>query len=326
MSDHHAAGAEKPSLLSNILAIIGLIILVIIIIWGLVHLAELSSGWLSSLFAQSGPTLKVNAPADAISGAPISITANYSTAATGTYAFLYQCQPDVQFAVINTSNNTASGIPCGTAASVTPASGAIQMLPILSATSSASVPFSIIFTPTSGAAVQGSATIMIHPGSAETGTTATQTATQSATQTATTPAKTTTPATTVTRSYAPADLSVRIVAESVDQYGNGIVTFNISNVGGTTSGSYYFSAQMPTSSPAPYTSALQAPLTPGSYIVDTLRFSPAVSGTFSVSIGARDNNQTNDYASVWINAPVAPTIYTGYNPYNVQYQSQPYTY
>lgn len=323
MSDHHAAGAEKPSLLSNILAIIGLIILVIIIIWGLVHLAELSSGWFSSLFAQSGPTLKVNAPADAISGAPVSITTNYSTAATGTYAFLYQCQPDVQFAVI-TSNNTASGIPCGNAASVTPVSGAIQMLPILSGTSSASVPFSIIFTPTNGTAVQGTATIMVHPGSSQIGA-------QTGSQAATTPAKTTTsaakPATTaVTRSYAPADLSVRIIAESVDQYGNGIVTFNISNVGGTTSGSYYFSAQMPTSSPAPYTSALQAPLTPGSYIVDTLRFSPAVSGTFSVSIGARDNNQTNDYASVWINAPVAPTIYNGYNPYNVQYQTQPYTY
>jgi hypothetical protein len=330
MSDHNAhAETEKPSVLSNVLAIIGLIILVVIIIWGLVHLAELSSGWFSSLFEKSAPTLKIDAPSDGISGAPVSISWDYSTTATGTYAFIYQCQPDVQFAIINSSNNTAAGIPCGNAASVTPVSGAIEMLPILTSTSSASVPFSIIFTPATGTAVQGSATIMIHPGSAETGTQATQTTTQTGTtgsQTSTTPAKTTTtaPATTAApRSYAPADLSVRIVAESVDQYGNGIVTFNIQNVGGTTSGSYYFSAQMPTQRPLPYTSTLQAPLKPSSYIVDTLRFSQAVSGTFSVSVGARDGNQTNNYASVFV---TAPTIYNGSNPYNVQYQSQPYTY
>src|ERR1700677_3046746 len=103
MSDQHApAASEKPSLLSNILAIIGLIILVIIIVWGLVHLAELSSGWFSSLFANnSADTIQISAPGDVTSGTPATISWQYSTAATGTYAFLYQCQNGVQFAVID---------------------------------------------------------------------------------------------------------------------------------------------------------------------------------------------------------------------------------
>src|SRR5580704_3418350 len=106
MSEHTVVETtEKPSMLSNILAIIGLIILVIIIVWGLVHLAELSSGWFSSLFEKSAPTLSINAPSDAVSGTPVAISWDYSTTATGTYAFLYQCQNGLQFAVVNATNN-----------------------------------------------------------------------------------------------------------------------------------------------------------------------------------------------------------------------------
>src|SRR5580704_289633 len=99
MSEHTVVETtEKPSLLSNILAIIGLIILVIIIVWGLVHLAELSSGWFTSLFQKSAPTLQIQAPSDVTSGAPETVSWNYSgTASTsGMYAFLYQCQPGVE--------------------------------------------------------------------------------------------------------------------------------------------------------------------------------------------------------------------------------------
>jgi hypothetical protein len=319
MSDHHAPVSEsKPSLLSNVLAIIGLIILVIIIVWGLVHLAELSSGWFSSLFKKSTPAIQMTAPADAISGTPVSISWNYSTSASGSYAFLYQCQEGLQFATIDATKNTATGIPCGTADAITPSNNSVQLLPILSGTTSASVPYSIIFTPASGTAVEGSATMTIHPGSAASGS-----AQVTSSQTTQHTTSTTKPATTAApvRTYTPADLSVRIIAESVDQYGNGVVTFNISNVGGSTSGAYYFSAQMPTANPTPYSSSLQAPLTPGSYIVDTLRFTQAVSGTFSVTINAGDRNQSNDYASQWITAAQNNV----YNPYT-QYQTYPYTY
>ena len=342
MSANAQPSGEKASLLSNILAIVGLIILVIIIVWGLVHLAELSSGWFTSLFGQSGPTIKVTAPADATSGAPTTVSWDYSTTAAGSYAFLYQCQSNSQFAIVDTAKNTASGIPCGAAFNVTPANKSIVILPLTSATTSVKVPFSIIFIPTSGSQVQGTATLTIHPGSA--------TATAQPSQTVTQPTKTVTTTTTkpvtttykAPRTYSPADISVRIIAQSVDQYGNATVTFNISNIGGSRSGAYYFSAQMPTQTPTPYTSSLQAPLGAGSYIVNTLRFSQAVSGTFSVSVSAQDRNQGNNYASQWINAPVNNynygSSYNTYNPYTnynqytgpngnyTQYQTYPYTY
>ena len=325
MAEYTQASQEKSSLLSNILAVIGLIILVIIIVWGLVHLAELSSGWFTSLFqGKSTPAITVTAPSDATSGAPVQVSWQYSTTATGSYAFLYQCQPGMEFASINMTSNTASGIPCGAAFSVTPSDNSIVILPLLAGTTSASVPFTIIFVPTTGAQVEGTATMTIHPGSQ-----------QPATQPATQPSKTTTTTTTKPaastsyaqpRTYSPADIAVRIVSENVDQYGNGIVTFNISNVGGTRSGTYYFSAVLPTRTPIPYTSSLQAPLSPGSYIVDTLRFSEAVSGTFSVSIQARDVNQNNDYASQWISAPAYGNGYYPQTQPYTQYQSYPYQY
>jgi hypothetical protein len=342
MSEHAASSGEKASLLSNILAIIGLIILVIIIVWGLVHVAELSSGWFTSLFPSSGPSIKVTAPSDAASGAPVTVSWNYSTTAAGSYAFPYQCQSGFQFAVINTTNNTASGIPCGAAFQITPSDQNIQVLPLLSGTTSVSVPFSILFVPTSGTQIEGSATMTIHPG---TGTTTTQ---PSGTQTTTTKPATTAAAT--SRSYAyqgPADLSVHIISANIDQYGNAVVTFSVSNVGGSRSGSYSFTAQLPTTSytygysgaAAPYVSSAQAPLPAGGYIVNTLRFSQATGGVFSVALSANDGNQSNNYASQVMTAlPQAYyggygynynynyNAYNNYNPYNVQYQTYPYTY
>ena len=342
MSEHAAPSGEKASLLSNILAIIGLIILVIIIVWGLVHIAQLSSGWFTSLFQSSGPTIKVTAPSDAASGAPVTVSWDYSTTDSGSYALLYQCQSGFQFAVINTANNTASGIPCGAAFQITPTNKSIQILPLLVGTTSASVPFSILFVPTSGTQIEGSATMTVHPGS---GIATSQPA--SGTQTTTTK-----PASSVTataRAYAyrgPADLAVHVISANIDQYGNGIVTFSVSNVGGSRSGSYSFTAQMPTSgysygygaSASPYVSSAQASLPAGGYIVNTLRFSQATGGVFSVALSANDGNQSNNYASQIMSGLQTPNYgygynynynynaYNNYNPYNVQYQTQPYPY
>ena len=343
MSDHAAPSGEKASLLSNILAIIGLIILVIIIVWGLVHVAELSSGWFTSILPSSGPSIKVTAPSDAASGAPVTVSWDYTTTASGSYAFLYQCQSGFQFALINTTNNTASGIPCGAAFQITPSDQSIQVVPLLVGTTSASVPFSILFVPTSGTQIEGGSTMTVHPGS---GIATTQPA--SGTQTATTkPASTVTAARTYTYAYrGPADLSVHVISANIDQYGNGVVTFSVSNVGGSRSGSYSFTAQYPTTSysygyggsAAPYVSSAQAPLPAGGYIVNTLRFSQATGGVFSVALSAGDGNQSNNYASQYMSGLQTPNYgygynynynynsYNNYNPYNVQYQTYPYSY
>lgn len=309
MSDHHAApSGEKASLLSNILAIIGLIILVIIIVWGLVHVAQLGSSWFTSLFQGSGPSITVNAPKDATSGAPVTVSWDYTTAAPGSYAFLYQCQSGFQFAVINTTTNTASGIPCGASFTVTPSKNSIVILPLLSGSSAVSVPFSVLFVPTTGTQIQGNATMTVHPGSSSVAAaSSTPAATTRPSSSIATPTRTAAAA--VTRRIAPADLAVHITSDYIDQYGNGTVTFTISNIGGSSSGSYYFTAQLPTSSLSPYISAIQAPLSPGSHIENTLRFTQAQSGTFTVEVNATDRNQANNYAAQWMNAPVTYSQY-----------------
>jgi len=343
MSDHAHVGGEKPSLLSNILAIIGLIILVVIIVWGLVHVAQLSGNWVSSLFPTSAPTVTVTAPKDATSGAPVAISWKYTTAVSGSYAFLYQCKSGVEFASIDTTKNTASGIPCGAAYTLKSTDNSADILPLISGNSAVDVPFSIVFVPTTGTQVQGNATMTIHPGSA------TAVATQTKPTTTATPAQTTT-TTAAPRVVTPADLSVRIVSAQVDAYGNGVVVFDIGNIGGTRSGTYTFDATLPTQAGTPYSSALQTSLAPGSHIQNTLRFSQAESGTFSVTVNAGDRNQANNYASQWMNGTNStynagvtydtnvynptPTVYTpavnstvnsGYTSYDSYPHYQPYT-
>lgn len=353
MSDHAPSGEEKASLLSNILAIIGLIILVIIVIWGVVHLVDLSSGWFSSLFQRSAPTLQVEAPSDATAGAPITVSWNYTASTPGNYAFLYQCKNGFQFALISTSTNTAQGMPCGAAFAITPTNNAILLLPVLQGSSSVSVPLTITYTTSAGAQVQGSATVTIHPAS-----------NQAQAQQQTQPSQTTTSASkpagsqpsgasaAPVRAAAPADLAVQILAVGVidpvtGQFINraptspndtAAVEFNIANIGGTSTGTWYFQATLPTASGYLYTSPAQAPLSPGAHIINTLRFTQvrAGGGSFSVLVNpndyVRESNYSNDSASVYITM----SSYYG-NGYNggyystntangptVYYQSQPY--
>ena len=53
MSETHVtttSTTKRSTQLPNLLAIIGFLILLIIVVWGLIHLASLSSGWFSGLF------------------------------------------------------------------------------------------------------------------------------------------------------------------------------------------------------------------------------------------------------------------------------------
>ena len=102
----------------------------------------------------------------------------------------------------------------------------------------------------------------------------------------------------------------------------GVVTFDVANVGGGSTGLYTFDAELPTSRAYTYMSPPQASLSSGSHIINTLRFSQAVSGLIGVSLVASDNNQSNNYASQVINAPYTYNNYDQYG-YNYSYQNQP---
>ena len=353
---HTQSEDRKPSTLSNILAIIGLIILIVIIIWGIVHLVTLSSGWFSGFFQQNNtPTITVSAPNDATAGAPITLSWTNSSTENGTYAFIYQCQQNFQFDTIDPTTNTANPLQCGTAIALASSTvQSVQVLPLMApnATSSVSVPVSIVFTQSNGTQTTGNSTLTIHPGS---NTPVTQTQTQTPTQ-PTKPVTITKPTTTYTRPThtTPADLAVHIIAVgSIDPNTGAFVAspatspnqvsaveFSIQNVGGSRSGTYYFSANLPTTDGYIYQSPAQASLAPGSSIVNTLRFTQVTNGggQFSVSINpggnVRESNYSNNTAQIFVPAYTYNGYPSGYyqsSGYSTGYYDQnqyynPYSY
>ncbi len=113
----------------------------------------------------------------------------------------------------------------------------------------------------------------------------------------------------------PPDLSVRILAIGIIDPVSGVfvnrppvspadvaaVQFDISNDGGSSTGAWYFSAQLPTTVRGyPYRSPVQEPLGPGDQVVNTLRFSPIIpgGGLFNVIIDSEgmvdESNETNN--------------------------------
>jgi len=116
---------------------------------------------------------------------------------------------------------------------------------------------------------------------------------------------------------------VRIISLYEDQYGNGTAVFDVSNTGGAASGTYYFSASLPTYQPYTYSSPAQVSLGGGSHIVSTLNFTQAMSGPFTVQIsGGNDSYYGDNTATQYLSA----NNYNDYqNPYP-QYQQYPIVY
>lgn len=339
---------QRDSLLSNILSIVGFIIIIVIVIWGLVHLISLGGNWINSLSGRSVASISITAPQSVTPGEKFTVSWKYTPKARGTYAFLYQCKPDLQF------KSGSNAIPCGAAYTVPTGNNSLALTTSYAGTSTFAVPFSVIYIPTATSSsshapeAQGSTSLTISTASKEAPAVA-ETETPAKTTTPETPA----PAKTVTTHYAgPADLSVQIISVGViDQYGNFVnrpiaspqetaaVEFDIANNGSSQSGTYYFSAQLPTSQGYAYTSPAQESLAPGDHIVNTLRFTQvnAGGGVFSVSVhpGKSDANEANNYASTQVQAAYAnynytqPLYYTQNSnpaqqyPYN---QYQPYIY
>src|SRR3989344_1629369 len=135
----------KASFASNILAIVGFIILIVVVIWGLVNLAGISRGWFSSLFG-SGEVIEVMAPESATSGTPFAVSWQYDEPVPGTYAFLYACQTGLQFQT-PAPLGSMNGIPCGAAFTLANESKELSVTPFLSGPEALDVPLSIIFMP-----------------------------------------------------------------------------------------------------------------------------------------------------------------------------------
>ncbi|MCR4325811.1 MAG: hypothetical protein NUV59_03315 [Patescibacteria group bacterium] len=308
------AAFDEPvatSLLSSILAVVGLVILVVVIIWGLVHLAGLSGNWFSSIFSRSSASeIIVRAPERATSGEAMTISWEYAPKSEGAYALVYQCQDDLFF-VTPGNAGVMSRVPCGAAFILSSTTTAISLTPVASGEGDISVPISIAFVSAtdSAAEAQGSAAVLI--GQPDAAPVEDSPAIPPQEEAAPKPAQAT-----------PPDLYVRIMSVGSDGYGQGIATFDISNVGGSSSGGYYFEAQLPTTAYGQgykYTSPLQKSLAPGDHIVNTLRFTQAVNGIFSVTVdpsgAVSESTETNNYAYQTLSAYYnQPTYYNNPQP------------
>lgn len=316
----HAAHDDRPGILSNVIAVIAFIVVIAIVIWGLLHLAGISTSWFSSFFPRSAPSIQVTAPAQVDSGTAFSLTWKYSPSGTGTYAFLYQCRDGIKIQTQGVGG-TFNTIPCGAAYTIPSTSNALFITPILTGTTTASIPLSIIFMPTASGSTQaqGSATVTIHAP-----------APIPQTETPVSPPSTSVPP---KKTYSgPTDLSVRIM--SVTPGDMATVQFDIANVGSSPSGTYHFSAYLPTTQGYTYYSPVQYSLAPGDHVVSTLHFSQGTGGTITVTLqpGGQDATSANNTASRSIAGnsasqyqylDYAPTYQNQYDPYAQQYQYSP---
>lgn len=315
--------ARKPGVVANVLAIVGFIILIIIVIWGVLHIINLSTPWFTDLFkGSSKKEITVSAPATVTTGTPFNVSWKYNTSNRGTYAVLYQCAPNLKISV------DGNAVPCGAAYTLGNATGSAFMIPTLTGSNAVQTNLSVLFIPsaagTTGPEATGSATVKVVAG----GTTPTPTAVTPTPTPKPTPSPTPAPA---PKPTTPADLSVRIIAVGViDPYTGAFVArapyspnevsavqFDIQNVGGSPSGSYTFQANIPTTQPYTFSSQVQPSLGASAHVVNTLRFSPAVNGTFTVQVYGSDANQSNNYAS--------RAVVGSYNQYPT-YPQYPYQY
>ena len=297
--------------ISNALAIVGFIILFVIIVWGLFHIVNLSGTSITSLFS-SKPKVTVSVPKTAVSGEPVSISWKYSGKDAGTYSFLYKCDQNFYFGA--EASRALARIPCGSAIIVGSSTSA-TVVPVLSGRTSLDVPVTIIFAPTTGERVQGEATIAITAATSTTPVVEPK------------PVKPTTPYTPKTyprkplnlvahAGSGPADLSVRMILVGVIDPSSGAllpraprstseivgVEFDIANVGGSSTGSWYFTANLPTGGAQPYifTSPTQRSLSPGEHIVNVLRFAPNMRPS-TISVIADPANrvyEANEYNNI----------------------------
>jgi len=297
-------GYGEPGFFARLAAIVGFIVVIIIVIWGLIHLASLLSPWFSSKYnAKPAATLQVQAPADVTDGVTFNLTWKYSASVSGLYSFIYPCGQSLTFATAN-SQGAVNSIPCGAAFSVN--GNAISLTPVLSASTTVSAPLTIVFTPASGTGVQASATTIVHPGVAP----------------APAPAPSVTKKPAPVAASGPADLAVTMISSIVDQNGWATVVFDIANNGSGSSGAYSFQVYLPTRSGYTYYSPVQSSLAPGSHIVNTLRFTQGIPGTVSVIVdpsnAVNDSYRANNYGSQNLSMPY------GYNSQpQYQYTAQP---
>lgn len=257
------------------------------------------------------------------SGEQFAVSWKYTPKTAGSYAFLYQCREGFQFKT-SVAADAQTAIPCGVGYTIPSSNNMFNVTPILTGTSSLDVPLSVIFIPSAPAATgtpashaQGNASVTII-NAANTAPAIPAAAPATTAKTSPVPNAQTADVPSARVPGLP-DLSVRILSKGVvDPISGDIISrepasaeelvavrFLISNVGGASTGAWYFTTQLPIYPDYTYASPAQVPLASGARIENMLRFRNAVpGGLFSVSVDPANQvnelNEDNNTASTSI--------------------------
>jgi hypothetical protein len=305
------APAENATMgpVSSTLAFIGFLILIVVVVWGLLHIVQISNiSWGS--FFKSSPNIEITLPKNAPANEVATVSWNLTNESSpGTFAFMYQCGKGVSFMSLT---GRSKNIPCGSAVVIGTSTTARFIPTTNSGTSTLAVPITVIFTPSNGdTRISASDNLPVIQSSAhaeiETATIAPP------------PIK----KTVVHSTYAPtapSDIAVRIIAVGYIDPASGAllmnrapqpgdvvgIEFDIANIGGKSTGTWYFEAHLPTATPYTYTSPAQKSLASGDHIVNTLRFTQLAPGGGLITVIAdpgqsvSDANRANNEAAQFV--------------------------
>lgn len=279
--------------LGNILAIIAVILIIGIGIWGTITAVRFASKMAdgsSSFFGKSKKkaALSITLPKTAVANnEKLSITFSYPRAdAKGLYSFTYGCTNGFELHAPISTDGAYGKITCEVPYGVPGTETRIVVLPKNSLATEVAIPVSFRYSTNEGIEL-GHATGTLY---------VTHEAEKK--KTATTTASTGTQGNVSEENPAgSADLTARIVSVETSQ-GTTIVRFDVKNVGNSHAGSWRFMASLPSSTSPWYESPLQAPLGPGNGVIFTLSFTNDYGGNVSITVDpdntVRESNENNN--------------------------------
>ncbi len=281
----------------NIATIVVFIIIITIGLWGAISAVRLAPKIFSSISSTFAGTsgIEVSVPtAEVKSGEVFTLSWKDSAHTNGVYIITYTCTPNVDLQ-ITSNGSSANPLPCGTTFAVPTTETSLHLIPILKSGDRASVPISIVYIDNDGKQqTQGNATLAVVKGAPVVAATTTP-KTPVATKPAPKPSTGVAPA---PKPVGTPDLSLRLVAIGVidprtgafiqknvfGSYETVSLKFDVANRGSGNTGSWSFTADLPTNTSQPYQSLMQNPLGPGDHIEFTLNFNAPVSGSVVIHV------------------------------------------
>lgn len=281
----------------DILAIIALIVVVAVALWGIIGLVRMIPEGFFSIFTSPftrDAEIVLTVDETITSGTSTTIAWEHPNREDGQYTFTYTCRDGVHFEVPR-EDGTQRTIACDTPQTI-PARGisnmTLRLTPVLVGHERAEVPIILSYTDDVGDRdAQATATLTIVGGSVseppdddtDTGTTTPPTGTPSG----------------------PADLVIRVLEvgvldphtrlfsprHTITSSDIAAVRFEVRNAGGSRTGTWYFTAELPTKPAHQYTSPRQQGLGPGDRIEYTLSFDQLRRGSQTLTVTADAGNE-----------------------------------